>query len=142
MGMHTSSFIFKTPLQYVCACGKEKMVRYLLENGADATIKDKTGRDALAIAQYMQRDGVVKILQQKLKPPIEEQVKVLNEEYKEIIKDIQVRHVHERDLMEINRKMEMKNEELELPIRLLNEENFKNIATFLKSKRTSKKSLS
>jgi hypothetical protein len=102
------------------------MVRFLLENGANPTIKDKTGRDALAIAQHLKRDEVVKILQQKLKPAIEEQVKVLKEELKEIIKDIQVRHVHERDLMEINRKMEMKNEKLELPIRLLNEENFKN----------------
>jgi hypothetical protein len=40
------------------------MLSYLLENGADPTIKDKTGRDALDIAQYFQRGGVVKILQE------------------------------------------------------------------------------
>jgi hypothetical protein len=39
------------------------MVCYLLEKGADTTIKDKTGRDALAIAQHMKRDGIVIILQ-------------------------------------------------------------------------------
>jgi ankyrin repeat protein len=40
------------------------MVRYLLENGADPTIKDKTGRDALEIAKHLKRDGVVKIRQE------------------------------------------------------------------------------
>jgi ankyrin repeat protein len=57
--------IVYTPLQYVCALGNEKMVRYLLEKGADPTIKDKTGRDALEIAQHLNRSGVVKFLQNR-----------------------------------------------------------------------------
>ena len=40
------------------------MVEFLLSNGADPTIKDKTGRDAKAIAQHMKKDQIVSILEQ------------------------------------------------------------------------------
>jgi hypothetical protein len=51
-----------TPLQYVCAAGNQMMVDYLLENGADPTIKDKTGRDSLAIAQLFRDESYVEWL--------------------------------------------------------------------------------
>jgi hypothetical protein len=40
------------------------MVRLLLENGANPKIKDKTGRNALEIAQLLKKDAIVKILQE------------------------------------------------------------------------------
>jgi hypothetical protein len=40
------------------------MVRFLLENGANPKIKDKTGRNALEIAQLLKKDAIVKILQE------------------------------------------------------------------------------
>jgi len=41
-----------TPLQYCCAIrGGHELVRFLLENGADPSIKDKNGRTALDIAK-------------------------------------------------------------------------------------------
>jgi hypothetical protein len=53
------------------------MVRFLLENGANPKIKDKTGRNALEIAQHFNVHSIVKILQefdnkgQFLKPKLE-----------------------------------------------------------------------
>jgi hypothetical protein len=77
----------------VCACGKEKMVRYLLENGADPTIKDKTGRDALKIAQHFgnygkvfeefKRNSLLMESSLKLKKEVEEMKKMLTQSQKE-----------------------------------------------------------
>ena len=53
------------------------MVRHLLANGADPLIKDKTGRDALGIAQHLKRDGIIKVFQEekerKLTKPLQEE---------------------------------------------------------------------
>lgn len=46
-------FIPWTPLQYVCAVGKENILSFLLERGANPLLKDKTGRNSLQIAQYL-----------------------------------------------------------------------------------------
>jgi hypothetical protein len=43
------------------------MVKFLLSSGADPNIKDKTGRNALEIAQHLGRNEVVKILQEFVK---------------------------------------------------------------------------
>jgi hypothetical protein len=40
------------------------MVRYLLEKGADPTIKDKTGRNALEIAQELYRNTIEGIFEE------------------------------------------------------------------------------
>jgi tRNA A-37 threonylcarbamoyl transferase component Bud32 len=123
MGMHTSSFIFKTPLQYVCACGKENMVRYLLENGADPTIKDKTGRDALDIARHLKRDGVVKILQeyqtkenerQKMEQQRKEREKKEEEEKKESLRKEREKGEQEKREKEIQQRKEKEEKELEI----------------------------
>jgi hypothetical protein len=55
-------FIPWTPLQHACGCGREKMVRYLLERGADPTIKDRTGRDALEIARHLKLENIRSIV--------------------------------------------------------------------------------
>ena len=41
------------------------MVRHLLANGADPLINDKTGRDALGIAQHFKRNEIIKIFQEE-----------------------------------------------------------------------------
>lgn len=56
----------KTPLQYVSAYGRGKAVQFLLENDVDCSIKDCTGRNALEIARYFQKDNVVLILERHL----------------------------------------------------------------------------
>jgi hypothetical protein len=38
------------------------MVRYLLERGADPTIQDKTGRDAMEIAKHLKRENGILVL--------------------------------------------------------------------------------
>jgi hypothetical protein len=101
------------------------MLTYLLENGADTSIKDATGRDALAIAQHFKLDDIVKILQ-NLKPSPEEQIRNVKDECNKVIQDIQEKQQEEKELMNANQKMPIKNEELEAPLRILNEENFKN----------------
>ena len=52
------------------------MVRHLLENGADPLINDKTGRDALVIAQHFKRNEIIKIFQEEK----ERKTKLLEEE--------------------------------------------------------------
>ena len=49
-------------MQYVCALGNEEMVSFLLKRNADSYIKDKTGRNALEIAQHLKREKVIEIL--------------------------------------------------------------------------------
>lgn len=51
-----------TALQKASRGGYKRMVIFLLENGADATIKDKQGYDALFYATYEKRDEIVEIL--------------------------------------------------------------------------------
>lgn len=46
------------------AARKDKMVRFLLDRGADYTIKDKTGRNALEIARHLKKDNIVVILEE------------------------------------------------------------------------------
>ena len=41
------------------------MVRHLLANDADPLIKDKTGKDALGIAQYLKKDNIIKVFQEE-----------------------------------------------------------------------------
>ena len=41
------------------------MVRHLLANGADPLINDKTGRDALGIAQHFKSDEIIKVFQEE-----------------------------------------------------------------------------
>jgi hypothetical protein len=42
-----------TPLQYSCALGKQKVIDFLIENGADLSIKDAPGRTAQDISNYL-----------------------------------------------------------------------------------------
>jgi len=46
----------KTPLQYAVKGKSEKMVRWLLENGADSSIEDKTGDSAEDLAQFLSEE--------------------------------------------------------------------------------------
>ena len=41
---------------------KDKVVSFLLEKGADPTIKDKTEKNSLEIAQYYERTKIIEIL--------------------------------------------------------------------------------
>jgi hypothetical protein len=54
------------------------MVSYLLEKGADPTIKDKTGRDALEIAQKLNQNKIKGIFEevQRIREEEEEQRKL------------------------------------------------------------------
>jgi len=61
-------FIPWTPLQYCSALeNRKEMVSLLLENGADPSIKDKTGRTALDIAILLKRTETVKVFETALK---------------------------------------------------------------------------
>eukprot|EP01080_Neovahlkampfia_damariscottae_P006544 gene6544-10550_t len=44
-----------TPLHYAAGFGSEKMVKLLIDNGADATITDATGRTAQQIGDLLSR---------------------------------------------------------------------------------------
>eukprot|EP01080_Neovahlkampfia_damariscottae_P012704 gene12704-6902_t len=45
-----------TPLQYAAAIGKQSVIDFLIENGADISIKDKTGRTAQEIGDNLKRN--------------------------------------------------------------------------------------
>jgi hypothetical protein len=62
--------ILWTPLQYASAMGKQKMVDFLLDNGADPSIKDVTGRTAQKISNYIsKRDNLVPVkMKVQIKP--------------------------------------------------------------------------
>ena len=72
-------------MQYACAVGKTKSVRFLLEKGASTSIKDKTGRNALEIAIFLKKEEVVglfklfqnKEIQQKVTPQNSQQLENL-----------------------------------------------------------------
>lgn len=49
-----------TPLQYACGYNREEAVQFLLDNGADVTIRSATG---LTARDYAQNRGYVKILE-------------------------------------------------------------------------------
>jgi ankyrin repeat protein len=55
-----------TPLQCVCACQVVETVRFLLDRGADYTVQDETGRNALEIARHLKFDNIVHILEQHI----------------------------------------------------------------------------
>ena len=59
------------------------MVRFLLEQGADPTIKDKTGRTALKIAKLLKREKTIEEVLKDEEIHIETLAKVLNQ-WKEI----------------------------------------------------------
>ena len=51
-----------TPLHYAAYTGNEKLLKYLLENGADPALRDKNDRTALYIAAYRGNNNVVLLL--------------------------------------------------------------------------------
>jgi hypothetical protein len=52
-----------TPLQYACDLGLDVTARFLLKNGADYSIQDKTGRNALEITRYLNHPTIILILE-------------------------------------------------------------------------------
>lgn len=57
-------FSLGTPLHYAAEEGKQKLVSYLLERGADRLIQDSRGRTAIQAAQHRNQSEVVRILSQ------------------------------------------------------------------------------
>ena len=51
------------PLIYACSNGREAVMRLLLERGANATLRSKSGRTALAIARDYGRASIVALLE-------------------------------------------------------------------------------
>jgi RNAse (barnase) inhibitor barstar len=87
------------------------MIRYLLENGADPTIKDKTGRDALAIALNTKRDGIVKILREFTENSLKSKMKPSFQKYhdKELIKALENIEEMKKILARTTRELESAN---------------------------------
>lgn len=55
-------FSLGTPLHYAVAEGRLKVVAYLLEKGADPSIKDTKGRTAAEVAKFRGKDEVLPLL--------------------------------------------------------------------------------
>ena len=51
-----------TALMHACRNGQINIVRFLLQSGADITIKDKDGNDAAAIASALRYEKIVDLL--------------------------------------------------------------------------------
>ena len=54
--------ILWTPLQYASALGKTRIVKFLIENGAEKSIIDSTGKNAKKIAEILDNKEILKIL--------------------------------------------------------------------------------
>eukprot|EP01080_Neovahlkampfia_damariscottae_P011111 gene11111-3930_t len=70
-----------TILQYAAVSGNQEVVDFLVEQGADSDIKDKCGRTAQQIADFLER----KIIVNKLVPKMKE--KTNSKEFKSFIDD-------------------------------------------------------
>jgi hypothetical protein len=79
-------FILWTPLQFACGMGKQKIVDFLIQNGADPLIKDSTGRTAQDIADFKKTGCKVPIEQVSI--PIKlVYLKNTNDAFPEFVKD-------------------------------------------------------
>ncbi len=55
-----------TPLMFACCYGHEDCVRALIQAGADSTLKNSEGCDALDIAKRNGQDRIAKLLEDSL----------------------------------------------------------------------------
>lgn len=56
------AFALGTPLDYAAGEGKVELVSYLLQRGADPSIKNTKGRTVLQTAEFLQQSEVVRLL--------------------------------------------------------------------------------
>jgi ankyrin repeat protein len=54
-----------TPLQFACAIGKQNIVDFLMNQGANPLIKDAPGRTAQEISNFLNRGCTVSMKTQK-----------------------------------------------------------------------------
>jgi hypothetical protein len=80
-------FILWTPLQFACGVGKQKSIDFLIENGADPLITDKTGRTAQDIAILKNNGCKVPIKPQVIIPIKLVNLKNTNNAFPEFVKD-------------------------------------------------------
>ena len=57
-----------TPLMWACICGREAVVRLLLERGADIKLRDMGGRTALSWARTFIHASIVALLEARGAP--------------------------------------------------------------------------